>query len=188
MLPLPKASDSAAPQTVQVSPSPVCSPSFCVFPQEHDCQCFCVSYSQPLKSQMCSRKSILSRAMPQPSPPIAAHFSRVPSKLALSIIVPPNAASPMLSRVLGSSKFSILPQFSNAAAPMLFMPPGSVSRLNTLHLKNAFAPISVTVSGIVILSSSAQSVNIPSGIMVSVVGSSTMESPSQSEKASLPMD
>lgn len=26
MLPLPKASDSAAPQTVQVSPSPVCSP------------------------------------------------------------------------------------------------------------------------------------------------------------------
>ena len=170
MLPLPKASDSAASQTVQVSPSPVCSPSFCVFPQEHDCQCLCSSYSQPLKLQMCSRKSILSRAMPQPSPPIAFHFSGVPSKLALSIAVPPNAASPMLSRVLGSAKLSILPQFSNAAAPIRCMPDGSVSRLNALHLKNAFAPISVTLPGMSTLPSCAQSVNIPSGIMVSVGG------------------
>lgn len=108
--------------------------------------------------------------MPQPSPPIVVHLSGVPSKLALSITVPVNAASPMCSKVSGRTNSSILPQFSNAAAPMLFMPSGNPVRLNAVHFENAFAPISVTLPGIVILSSSAQSVNIPSGIMVSVGG------------------
>ena len=184
MLPLPKASDSAASQTVQVSPSPVCSPSFCVFPQEHDCQCLCSSYSQPpLKSQTCLRKSILSRAMPQPSPPIAAHSSSVPSKLALSIAVPLNAALPMLSRVSGSVKLSILPQFAKAAAPMLFMPSGNSVRLNAVHLKKAFAPISVTLPGMSMFLRLAHSAKRSSEISVSDAGNLTVCSPLQNEKA-----
>lgn len=125
MLPLPKASDSAAPgDGCGCRPSPGVSAFVLRFSAGALTASGLCSSIPAAELQMCSRKSILSRAMPQPSPPIVVHLSGVPSKLALSITVPVNAASPMCSKVSGRTNSSILPQFSNAAAPMLFMPSG----------------------------------------------------------------